>query len=245
MVMVKMTENSKEYYSKAEVAKKYDENRFSTRGGKMFDAFERGVVVSNLPKNPENVKVLDAGAGTGRFTIEIAKRGFNVVACDYSLEMLDIIKSKIKELHLEHYVTLSKQDITKLTFKDDEFDFICCIRVFVNLDTKENIVKVLRELVRVCKPKGIIVFDIVNSKSLAIFGPRKDSMITLKEAKDIILSIQGIKIKTCFGSRILSQTAFEKSPVFLLGLINEVDNTLSKIFLPLCVRIYFILEKVE
>jgi len=238
-----MVEDSKKYYLKIDVAKTYDKDRFTTAGGKMFDAFEKNVVISNLPKNREGVKILDAGAGSGRFTIEMARKGYNVVACDYSLAMLDIIKSKIKELNIENYVTLSKQDITNLTFNDDEFDFICCMRVFVNLDTIENEVKTLKELIRVCKPGGTIVFDIVNPKSLAIFGPRKKSMVTLKEAKDMILSIFGIKIRKCFGRRILSQTAFEKSPDFLLIFIDKLDYVLSKIFMPLCVRIYFVLEK--
>ena len=236
-----MKNSSKEYYSRRKVADGYDEERFTTVGGKMFDTFEKNVVISSLPKNPEGVKVLDAGAGSGRFTIEMTKRGFDVVSCDYSSAMLDAIKSKIRELGFENRVILSKQDVTNLTFNDDEFDYICCMRVFVNLDTIENDVKTLKELVRVCKPGGTVVFDIVNPKSLAVFGPAKESMITMKKAKDIILAIPGIEIKKCFGRRILSQTAFEKSPTFLLGLVNGLDYGLSKIFPFFCVRIYFVI----
>jgi ubiquinone/menaquinone biosynthesis C-methylase UbiE len=225
------------------VADSYDEERFTTVGGKMFDTFEKNVVISNLPKNHEGVKVLDAGAGSGRFTIEMAKRGFDVVSCDYSSAMLDAIKSKFKTLGFENRVIPSKQDVTNLTFNDDEFDFICCMRVFVNLDTKDNVIRALKELVRVCKPGGTVVFDIVNPKSLAIFGPAKDSMITMKKAKDIILAIPGIEIKKCFGRRILSQTGFEKAPTFLLGLVDRLDYGLSKIFPLLCVRIYFVIIK--
>lgn len=241
--MKQMTNSSKEYYSRRKVADGYDEERFTTTGGKMFDTFEKNVVISNSPKNPEGVKVLDAGAGSGRFTIEMVKRGFDVVSCDYSPVMLDATKSKIKELGFKNRVTLSKQDVTNLTFNDNEFDFICCMRVFVNLDTIENEVKALKELIRVCKPGGTVVFDIVNPKSLAIFGPAKESMITMKKAKDIILAICGIEIKKCFGRRILSQTAFEKSPTFLLGLVDRLDYGLSKIFPLLCVRLYFVLTK--
>ncbi|MCK4454549.1 class I SAM-dependent methyltransferase [Candidatus Parcubacteria bacterium] len=223
----------------------YDEERFTTTGGKMFDTFEKNVVISNLPKNREGVKVLDAGAGSGRFTIEMAKRGFDVVSCDYSSAMLDAIKSKIKALGFENRVTLSKQDVPNLTFNDDEFDFICCMRVFVNLDTIENEVNALKELIIVCKPGGTVVFDIVNPKSLAVFGQRKSSMITLEKAKDIILSFPEVEIKKCFGRRILSQTTFEKAPPFLLGLIDRFDHVLSKIFPFFCVRIYFVLIKLR
>jgi len=242
-MVIKLVENSKKYYSNVEVAKTYDEERFTTVGGKMFDTFERNVVISNLPKNCEGVKALDVGAGSGRFTIEMAKSGYNVVACDYSPAMLGIIKSKIEELGFEDRVTLSKQDATNLTFDAGEFDFVCCMRVSVNLDAKENVINALRELIRVCKPGGTIVFDIVNPKSLAIFGPTKKSMITLKKAKDIILSIPGIEIKKCFGRRILSQTSFEKAPTFSLGFVDRLDYGLSKIFPFFCVRIYFVIIK--
>ena len=81
--------SSKEYYSRRKVADSYDDERFTTAGGKRFDTFEKNVVISNLPKNHEGVKVLDAGAGSGRFTIEMAKRSFDVVSSDYSPAMLD------------------------------------------------------------------------------------------------------------------------------------------------------------
>ena len=100
--MKQMENRSKEYYSRRKVADGYDAERFTTTGGKMFDTFEKNVVISNLPKNREGVKVLDAGAGSGRFTVEIVKRGFDVVSSDYSPAMLDVIKSKVKDIGFEN-----------------------------------------------------------------------------------------------------------------------------------------------
>lgn len=233
---------SKEYYIRKNVAEEYDAERFLSLGGKMFDIFEKNVVTSNLPKS-KAVKILDAGAGSGRFTIEMAKRGYQVNSCDFSPAMLEIIKSKINEFGLKDNVTLSRQDVTNLTFSDDEFDYISCMRVLINLDTIENEAKAIKEFVRVCKPGGTIVFDIVNSMSLAHFGPKKDSMITRKRTKEIISSIPGIKVKKVFGSRILSQTAFEKTPDILMGITNSMDRILSYVFPFFCVRIYFVLIK--
>ena len=238
-------DSSKEYYSQREVADNYDEERFTTVAGRMVDRFEKNVVISNLPENPEGVKVLDVGAGSGRFTVEMAMRGFNVVACDYSPVMLDIIKSKVEEVGLENRVVLSRQDVTNLTFERNEFDFISCIRVFVNLDAIDNERKALDELVRVCKPGGTIVFEIVNPLSVASLGPVKRSMITLKEAKELISATPEIEIKKCFGRRIMSQTALEKAPDFLVKSMDMLDHILSKIFPFFCVRIYFVLEKIK
>lgn len=239
---MKIDTESKEYYIRKNVAEEYDAERFLSLGGKIFDRFEKNVVISNIPKN-KDIKILDAGAGSGRFTIEMAKRGYKVNSCDFSPAMLKIIESKLNNFGLKNNVSLSRQDVTNFTFSDDEFDYISCMRVLVNLDTIENEEKAIKEFVRVCKPGGTIVFDIVNSMSLAYLGPKKDSMITRTKAKEIISSIPGIKVKKLFGSRILTQTAFEKTPDLLMGITNIVDRLLSYIIPFFCVRIYFVLTK--
>lgn len=236
-------ESSKKYYSKKNVADEYDNERFATTGGKMFDEFEKKVVISNLPKNSKNIKILDAGAGSGRFTVEIANLGYNVVSCDFSQAMLETISTKIEKMNLNTKVELSQQDILDLKFDDNEFDFICCMRVSVNLDTRENLIKGLLELIRVCKPGGVIVFDVVNPMSIAILGSTKESMIKLNEVKRLLDSIPEIERYQFSGRRILSQTIFEKTPLFLLGLVDKVDLVLSNLFPGLCVRIYFVIKK--
>lgn len=237
------TRVSKEYFSDVVVAQNYDKERFFSVWGKMFDKQEKDVVISNLPIDIKNIKALDIGAGSGRFTIELAKKGITVNSCDYSQPMLDIIKLKIKETELEKFISLSKQDITSLTFQDDQFDFICCIRITDNLDTRVNVEKAIMELIRVLKPEGTVVFDVINPISIAGLGPKKSSMLSLIETKKIILTIPGVKIKKYFGRRIVSQTAYEKCPVIFLKYLDVIDKILSKIFPLFCVRIYFILTK--
>ena len=214
-----------------------------TPGGQMFDLFEKSVVLSHLPQSPKGVKVLDAGAGSGRFTIEIARNGFDVVSCDYSEAMLGIIRSKLQTLNLTNRVLLSRQDITQMTFDDNEFDYICSLRVMVNLDTVENEVKALHELVRVCRPGGTVVVEFVNSLSIAGIGPKKGSMVTMSTVKGIISKIPNAKLEAAFGRRIISQTAFEKSPQCMLKILDIIDSKLSKLFPSLCVRTYYVIVK--
>lgn len=238
-----METDSQKYYSDKKVAENYDAERFLTPGGRLFDEFEKSVVISNLPKNNAVVKILDAGAGSGRFTIEIARKGFNVVACDYSEAMLGTIRSKLQTLNLTNRVLLSRQDITRMTFGDNEFDYICSLRVMVNLDNVENEMKALHELMRVCRPGGTVVVEFVNSLSIARIGPRKESMVTMSMVKDIISKIPNAKLEAAFGRRIVSQTAFEKSPRCMLKILDIIDSGLSKLFPYLCVRTYFVITK--
>jgi len=242
-----MKTSSKEYYSRANVAEKYDDERFVSLSGKMFSSFEEWIVSSNLPEKRNGMKLLDVGTGSGRFAIEMAKQGFNVVACDYSQAMLDTVNRKIEELGLENHITLSRQDATELSFDDNTFDFVSCIRVSVNLDTIENVEAALKELIRVCKPGGRIVFDIVNPKSLAFFrvnSSNTTSIITLKKAKGLIASIPTVNVEKYCGKRIVSPL-FEKAPAFILKPLDKLDAVLSKYFLSFCIRIYFVLTKQE
>lgn len=236
--------NSKDFYSKIDNANNYDKERFTSHAGKIFDKFEKNFVISNLPIE-HNKKILDAGAGTGRFSIEIAKKGFNVVSCDYSNAMLTIINNKSHMNNLTDKIELYKEDITDLSFKDNEFDFISCIRVLVNLDTKDNIIKCLNEFNRVCKNEGIIVLDFVNLKSIASLGTIKDSYITIDEFKEIITSISDLEIVELFGRKILSQTLIEKVPNIFLKPLDKLDKWLSNKLYQFSIRIYVVLIKRE
>ena len=41
--------------------------------------------------------VLDLGCGTGKMTLELAKRGYDMTGIDYSPEMLDIARSEAED----------------------------------------------------------------------------------------------------------------------------------------------------
>ena len=40
----------KQYYSDISVAREYNQDRFTSKAGKMFDSFEKDIVISNSPK---------------------------------------------------------------------------------------------------------------------------------------------------------------------------------------------------
>jgi ubiquinone/menaquinone biosynthesis C-methylase UbiE len=235
--------NSKNYYSNPVTADNYDKDRFTTFAGQMFDTFEKDIVLSNLPPLTPDSIILEVGVGTGRFSIAVAQKNYNIIASDYSPAMLKIIKSKIDK-ELSEKITILRQDTSNLSFKDDSFDYVYCLRVTVNLDTQVNVEQCIREMVRVCKHEGVICFDIVNPISLAFFGGRRETiMIPMKKMKKIISDIPDTVISRSFGGRILSQTVFEKSPKSFLPFIDSVDKFLSGLFPALCVRNYYVITK--
>jgi SAM-dependent methyltransferase len=71
-------------------------------------------------------KILDAGCGSGRYTLAIAKYGDEVIGLDFGdqgLEIANSLKSTI-EIEDSRKVTFVKGDLLNLPFQDGEFDFV-------------------------------------------------------------------------------------------------------------------------
>jgi ubiquinone/menaquinone biosynthesis C-methylase UbiE len=77
------------------------------------DSLEEIVGKNNKVKKPH---ILDLGCGTGRFTIEMAKRGYAMTGLDITREMLDIAKMKARQMGLK--VKFLKADIKNFTLSE-------------------------------------------------------------------------------------------------------------------------------
>jgi demethylmenaquinone methyltransferase/2-methoxy-6-polyprenyl-1,4-benzoquinol methylase len=89
--------------------------------------------------------VLDLAAGTGTSSTPFQQAGANVVACDFSLGMLEV--GRQRNPHLD----FAAGDATKLPFKDGVFD---AVTISFGLRNVEDTTAALRELRRVTKPGG-------------------------------------------------------------------------------------------
>ena len=100
----------------------------------------------------KNLKILDAGCGTGLVGIELKKCGYsNIDGVDFSQNMLDLIPQGI-------YKKIEKVDLNKLLkFKDNMYDVIMCVGTFTYGHVKPQ---ALDELIRITKNKGLICFTI-------------------------------------------------------------------------------------
>jgi ubiquinone/menaquinone biosynthesis C-methylase UbiE len=109
-------------------------------------------------------KVLDAGCGAGRFSVEVARSGSDVTLLDISREQLKIAESKLVENNLlskvEGIINGDLRDLSML--EDDRFDTVICYGAPLNY-LLENREKAVEELIRVTKPGGTVLIS-VNSK---------------------------------------------------------------------------------
>lgn len=145
----KLTDEEKEYYllvrkAFATLAPFYDAVAVPFSGVR-----DRVVNFTNAQKGS---KILDVATGTGQQAFAFAKKGYEVIGIDLSEAMLDVAKKKNKFKNAKFEVA----DATNLPFEDDSFD-VSSVSFALHdmpLSIRE---KVLKEMVRVTKQKGIIV----------------------------------------------------------------------------------------
>ena len=112
-------------------------------------------------KKDKSKKILDIGCGTGRHSIELAKRGHNVTGIDLSECMLEMAKQKAKVAKVK--VEFIKADARYLKF-EKEFDLalILCEGGFSLMETDEMNYMILQSASRSLKDNGKLILTTLN-----------------------------------------------------------------------------------
>lgn len=93
-------------------------------------------------------RILDLAAGTGTSSEAFAQRGAQVVACDFSLGMLEVGRRRLPHL------PFTAGDAMALPFADDSFD---AVTISFGLRNIHDPAQGLREMRRVTRPGGRVV----------------------------------------------------------------------------------------
>jgi SAM-dependent methyltransferase len=118
---------------------------------------------------PKHGLVLDAGGGPGRYTIELAKKGYLVILLDLSPKCLEMARNRIREAGVEDRVKgISEGSITDLSrFKNEFFDTVLCLGgPLSHLLEKSERERAASELVRVAKKKAPLFISVFNRYGL-------------------------------------------------------------------------------
>lgn len=111
----------------------------------------------------EGDRVLDIGAGPGRFTMELARLGADIVVADVSPVQLELNRERVAAAGLEERVLERvTADVTDLSrWADASFDAAVCLGgpLSYALDRAEQGVS---ELVRVTKPGGHVLLSVMS-----------------------------------------------------------------------------------
>jgi demethylmenaquinone methyltransferase/2-methoxy-6-polyprenyl-1,4-benzoquinol methylase len=141
-------------YDKETVKTKKRYDRFS-RFYDGMEVFVESKLFKNLRKETLgklNGKILEIGAGTGK-NLSYYNSKAKVIGIDLSSGMLKKAKARIEKLKLD--AKLYEMDAQKLKFKNNSFDYVVGSFVLCSIPDP---VKALKEIRRVVKPKGKVLF---------------------------------------------------------------------------------------
>ena len=123
--------------------------------------------------------ILELGAGQGRDTLFLARRGLRVTALDYAAGTLETLTSKAQAADLADMVSVARHDIRQpLPLPDASVDACYSHMLFNMALTTGELEGLTREIRRVLRPGGLVVYT-ARTTADAHYGtgiPRGDDM---------------------------------------------------------------------
>ena len=117
-------------------------------------------------------KILEVGAGTGRYSIYYAEKGYDVTSLEYVKHNLEILKKKITP---DMKIKAELGDALDLSrFDDNTFDMTLVLGPLYHLYEDKDINKAIDEAIRVTKKDGTIIIAYLTSDSIVLSWVLKD-----------------------------------------------------------------------
>jgi SAM-dependent methyltransferase len=102
--------------------------------------------------------VLDLGSGTGKMTLELARRGYDMTGVDRSPEMLNVAREASDREG--HSILWLCQDMTEFELYGTVDVCVCCLDTLNHLTDKKDLEKCLSLVHNYVIPDGLFIFDI-------------------------------------------------------------------------------------
>lgn len=191
----------------------------------------------------ETPKILDIGAGTGRYSVALCEEGYDVTAVELVKRNLGILKAKNSNVkaYLGNALNLKR-------FKDEEFDLTLLFGPMYHLYTFEDKLKALNEAQRVTKTGGVIlVAYLMNEYGVISYGfkenhvveCRKDGRLNedfhcVSEEKDLYdyVRLEDIdRLKDAADLERIQIISADGPTEYLRPVINAMDEETFKLFI--------------
>ena len=150
------------------------------------DIVQKAHIQRELLSNIDGIEtVFDGGAGSGRFSILLAKQGLNVTHFDISQPMIDKAKELAQKEGVEDRITFVKGALEDLSaFKDRSFDLVMSFDSPISY-TYPNQNKTIKELVRIADKRIMISVSSRLGALPYLSNPiQKNQFILDKDSKD-------------------------------------------------------------
>lgn len=210
--------NKKTYYADKKVVSDYYNFRYGGRSGEYVNRRELTITKELLPIKG---RILDIPCGRGRLTKILLEQGFDVIAADYSPEMINQAKEALR-------VPIIRADAFNLPFKDASFDCVISLRFTFHYQEIQNF---FREAARIIKKGGFIIFDTYRWSPMAFSLPypqRLGGRVFIHSQKRILqilkeLNLKVITSKNCF---LFSPFIYRFLPFFVAKILDRIERIL-------------------
>ncbi|HOP56753.1 MAG TPA: class I SAM-dependent methyltransferase [Bacillota bacterium] len=115
--------------------------------------------------------LLDIGCGTGTLSLELAKRGYKVMATDLSEELLDIVDYRAKEENINLEIGVYDM-LDPISLKFDSV--IASMDVINHLTDLEDVEFGFTNIFKALNNNGVFLFDVLSSEYIDMLDGFKD-----------------------------------------------------------------------
>ncbi len=233
------SESVRQYYREQYHARLYDHVRFENAGGRLIDAWEKEIVTGFFEDHPPGAPILEVAAGTGRFSLMLARQGHTITAVDSSPEMLGQLQETASAEGLP--ITCVLADAFGLPFAEGAFQTVFSMRFVWHFRAVD---RVIHELKRVSREH--VVFDLINQFSLAaltaplsnkVFYRNLHTQLTTRRRALQILQSVGLRLEAEKPAFAFPFICYRRIPAISRPL-HWVDRFLLR-YLPVGTLMYF------
>lgn len=112
----------------------------------------------------EDGKILEIGAGTGRYSIALAKEGYDVTAVELVERNLEVLKKNSEGL--DNIKSLQGDALDLSRFETDTFDVTLVFGPLYHLYNEADVHTAIDEAIRVTKKDGVILFAFLSAYAI-------------------------------------------------------------------------------
>lgn len=179
-------------------------------------------------------RILDIGAGTGAYSLYLAKKGFHVSAIELADSNIAAFHAKITD-NLPLVLTQGNAlDLSQ--FADHSFDIVLLFGPLYHLRSDEDKLRCIQEAKRVCKPSGKIFFAFISNDIVILTmqqahpdyllnGAYNKKTFQLDDFPFVFHTVQRCRaLLAQSGIRICKEIASDGVSELLKDLINSMDE---------------------
>ena len=125
------------------------------------------------------MKILEVGAGTGRYSITLAKEGYDVTAVELVKSNLEVLKQNAKDVK---NITAFQGDALNLSkLESESFDMVLVLGPLYHLYFNHDQQRAIDEALRVCKTNGVVMFAFIPVHNF-VYGFGMDGSVSVVDA---------------------------------------------------------------